>query len=123
VNDLARAHEDGMDSFARDLKDVRRLIDEGEIESIDRERRASWESGVAKSISDGDEDFSSLEPQVIDKPAIANIAGRQQRLEGIFNRAIFRLRRDDAGPARREVGGQKSHISSANAHLRRDPAD
>lgn len=62
VNDLAQAHEGGMDSFARGLKDVRRLIDDGEIESIDRERRASCESGVAKSISDGDEDFSSLEP-------------------------------------------------------------
>ncbi len=62
VNDLAQAHEGGMDSFARRLKDVRRLIDDGEMELIDIERRASWESGVAKSISDGDEDFSSLEP-------------------------------------------------------------
>ena len=78
-----------MDAFAQGLKAAHRLIDEGEVEAIVSERYASWTTGIGKSITDGKEDFESLEKYVIDKPQITNIPGRQERLDALVSRAIF----------------------------------
>ncbi len=89
VNDLAEAHIIGMDTYAKGLKAAHRLLEDGEMEALVAERYASWETGIGKTITDGKANFKSLEEYAIDKPAISNISGHQERFEAILNRAIF----------------------------------
>jgi len=92
-------------------------------DGVDRqEAYASRESGVDRSIGERDEDFRSREQQAIDKPAIANVAGHLERPEGI-QPGDFRAAPERRWLRLRGFAGQISHISSANVHLRRDPAD
>jgi hypothetical protein len=56
---------------------------------IRRGASPSWRSGAGKPVSQGDEDFKSLEPCGIDKPAITNISNHSERLEGVLDRAVF----------------------------------
>ena len=89
VEDLAESCVVGMDSFARGLKAARRMIDDGETESIVKEPYASWETGIDKSISEGNEDFKRLEHEVHRQVGHHDDPDHQERLEGNLNRAFL----------------------------------
>jgi len=84
--DLFYAHIGGMDAFARGLKIAATMREDGKLESLLRERYASWDSGLGKDIESGKHTFASLEKVMLEKgDAATNRSGRQEMLENLIN--------------------------------------
>ncbi len=87
--DLFHAHIGGMDAFAKGLKIAAAIRAEGELESLLKQRYASWDSGIGAEIESGKADFKSLETYMLDKGDITpNTSGRQEMLENLINRYL-----------------------------------
>jgi xylose isomerase len=87
--DLFVAHIAGMDTFALGLKAAARLIDEGTLERLLKERYGSFESGIGKDILEGRASFRSLEEYIIDKKNPLPEPSNQEYLERLLNWAII----------------------------------
>jgi xylose isomerase len=85
--DLFHAHIGGMDAFAHGLKIAARMLADGVLAKMVRDRYASWDTGVGAEIEAGKHDFASLEAYMLGKgnPA-ANASGRQELFENVVNR-------------------------------------
>jgi xylose isomerase len=84
--DLFYAHIGGMDAFARGLKIAAAMREDGKLESLLRERYASWDSGLGKDIESGKHTLASLEKVMLEKgEAATNRSGRQEMLENLIN--------------------------------------
>ena len=90
--DLFYAHIAGMDTFAKGFKIAHKILETGELEDFVNERYSSYSSGIGKDIVDGKAGFYELEKYVLENKAIINKSGRQELLEGILNRYIFRVK-------------------------------
>ncbi|MDR1957462.1 MAG: xylose isomerase [Planctomycetaceae bacterium] len=89
--DLFYAHIGGMDAFALGLKIAVEMRKTGELEKLLKERYASWDSGIGAEIEAGKADFKSLEKYMFEKgEAAPNVSGRQELLENIVNRYMFK---------------------------------
>lgn len=86
--DLFVGHIAGMDAYARGLKAAHGLVESGEIESIIRDRYASYSTGIGKKIVNGEVGFRELEAYALDNSVIANKSGKQELLEAVVNRYI-----------------------------------
>ncbi len=87
--DLFYAHIGGMDAFAKGLKIAAAIRAEGELESLLKQRYASWDSGVGAEIESGNANFKSLETYMLGKGEITpNTSGRQEMLENLINRYL-----------------------------------
>jgi len=86
--DLFVGHIAGMDAYARGLKAAHGLVESGEIESIIRDRYASYSTGIGKQIVNGEVGFRELEAYALDNSVIANKSGKQELLEAVVNRYI-----------------------------------
>ncbi|EAQ80286.1 xylose isomerase [Blastopirellula marina] len=85
--DLFYAHIGGMDAFAKGLKIAAAIRADGEFEKFTKQRYGSWDSGVGAEIEAGKHDLKSLEKYMLAKgEAAANVSGRQEFLENLFNR-------------------------------------
>lgn len=87
--DLFIGHIAGMDTFALGLKAAAKLIDEGTLESLLKDRYSSYQSGVGKEITEGIADFRSLEEYIIDKKNPLPEPSNQEYLERLVNWAII----------------------------------
>ena len=84
--DLFYAHIGSMDAFARGLKVAAAMRADGRIDSMVKERYASWDSGLGAEIEAGKHDFESLEKIMLDKgEAAPNASGRQELFENVIN--------------------------------------
>ena len=84
--DLLYAHIGGMDAFARGLKIAAAMRADGRIESMVRERYASWDGGLGAEIEAGKHDFASLEKRMLEQGEISpNQSGRQELFENVVN--------------------------------------
>ncbi|MCL6503036.1 MAG: xylose isomerase [Pirellulales bacterium] len=84
--DLFYAHIGGMDAFARGLKIAAAIRADGRLESLLRERYASWDSGVGAEIEAGQHNFRTLEAYMLGKGEITpNRSGRQELIENLIN--------------------------------------
>ena len=84
--DLFYAHIGGMDAFARGLKIAAAIRADGRLESLLRERYASWDAGLGADIEAGKHNFASLENYMLEKGDITpNRSGRQELLENLIN--------------------------------------
>ena len=90
ADDLFIAYIVGMDTFAKGLLVADKLLEDGVLENFVADRYSSWTEGVGKSIIDGAEDFESLAAYALDHDQIKNTSGRQEMLEDIVNRYIYR---------------------------------
>ena len=87
--DLFHAHIGGMDTFARGLKFAARIREDGVLADIVKNRYASYDEGIGKSIEDGTATFADLEAYMLEKGDISpNESGRQELIENIINSYI-----------------------------------
>ena len=87
--DLFHAHVGSMDAFARGLKIAAAIRADGAIDEFVQTRYANWNDGIGAEIESGKHSFESLEKLMLAKgDANANISGRQEMLENIFNRYL-----------------------------------
>jgi xylose isomerase len=88
--DLFHAHVGGMDTIARGLIAAARLVEDGALEGVVRERYAGWDGPLGKEILSGKLSLADLAARVgkggIDpKP----VSGGQERLENLVNKYIY----------------------------------
>ena len=87
--DLFHAHIGGMDAFAQGLKIAAAIRAEGRLESIVKDRYASWDSGLGAEIEASGHDFASLEKIMLQQGDITpNRSGRQEMIENLINTYI-----------------------------------
>ncbi len=89
VEDIAAAHIAGMDSFARGLVAAHGLIRDRALSAIVEKRYAGYRTtDLGKRIAARTTDFTELEKEIINEPAIPVDSGRQEYLESIVNRYL-----------------------------------
>ena len=88
--DLFIAHVAGMDAFAFGLKVAHRLLENGELEELRKERYSSYSTGRGKEIVNGDTSLESLAEYAVQdlREPIKLESGRQEELEALLNRYI-----------------------------------
>jgi xylose isomerase len=90
--DLIYSYIAGMDAFAKGLKVAAKLLEDGVLENLKKERYASYNEGIGKDIVEGKVGFKELEAYAIANNTIPNISGRQEMLESILNQYILETR-------------------------------
>jgi xylose isomerase len=87
--DLFHAHIGGMDAFAVGLKLAAQIRKDGVLREFIRERYRSWDGGIGAKVEKDQAKFEDLEAYMLEKgDAAANVSGRQEMLENIFNRYV-----------------------------------
>ncbi len=83
--DIFHAHIGGMDAFARGLKIAHRIIEDGRLDGIIKQRYATFDSGIGAKIEKGEVGFAELEAYTLSngEPFIAS--GRQEMCENLIN--------------------------------------
>lgn len=90
LEDTALAFIAGMDTLAAGLLIADAIIQDGRIDQFVEDRYSSWNTGIGKSIIDGNESFESLAAYASKMGEVTtNTSGRQEMLEGIVNQMIF----------------------------------
>lgn len=89
-SDLFIAYIVGMDTFAKGLLVAVKLIEERVLENFIQERYASYKEGIGKKILEGSTDFEELAAYALTHDKIVNASGRQEMLEDMVNRYIYR---------------------------------
>ncbi|MBN1624148.1 MAG: xylose isomerase [Clostridia bacterium] len=89
-DDLFIAYIVGMDTFAKGLLVAEKLISDGVLEDFVSNRYRSYSSGIGREITDGTTDFEKLAAYAMEHDQIHNESGRQEMLEDIVNRYIYR---------------------------------
>jgi xylose isomerase len=89
-DDLFISYIVGMDTFAKGLLVANNLLEDGVLENFVADRYSSYNSGIGKEIVEGSTDFESLAQYALDNDQITNTSGRQEMLEDIVNRYIYR---------------------------------
>lgn len=90
ADDLFIAYIAGMDTFAKGLLAADRLLSEGVLDQFVENRYASYSSGIGKKIVDNATDFEELAAYALSHDKIAVQSGRQEMLEDIVNRTIYK---------------------------------
>ena len=89
-DDLFISYIVGMDTFAKGLLVADKLLSDGVLEDFVAKRYESYNSGVGKDIVEGKADFESLAAYALEHDHVVNTSGRQEMLEDIVNRYIYR---------------------------------
>lgn len=89
-DDLFIAYIVGMDTFAKGLLAADRLLTDGTLDTFVAERYASYRSGIGLKIAQGETDFEELAAYALTHDRITLSSGRQELLEDVVNRSIYR---------------------------------
>ncbi|MDR1668430.1 MAG: xylose isomerase [Oscillospiraceae bacterium] len=79
----------GMDTYALGLRNAAKIIADGRLAQFTEQRYASYKSGIGADILSGKAGLKELEAYSMQKEPQIPDSGRQEMLEGIFNRLIF----------------------------------
>lgn len=90
VDDLFIAYIVGMDTFAKGLLVADQLYSEGVLENFIADRYSSYNDGIGKKIVEGTTDFEELATYALSHDQVKVKSGRQEMLEDIVNRYIYR---------------------------------
>jgi xylose isomerase len=89
--DLFHGHIGGIDTLARSLLVAARLLEDGKLEAARVARYSGWGDELGSSILGGETDLRGLEARVSSgKLNPSPVSGRQEDLENLVNRAIWR---------------------------------
>ncbi len=84
--DLFIAHIGAMDAFARGLRAAARMAHDGVLSRFVRDRYASFDEGLGRSIETGDVGFADLERHILEQGDPARPpSGKQEMLENLVN--------------------------------------
>jgi len=83
--DLFHAHIGGMDAFARGLKTAAKIIEDGRIDDLVKDRYRSWDCDLGKKIESGKATLADLEKLAHDKNLKQVPSSRQELVENILN--------------------------------------
>lgn len=89
--DIFTSHVAGMDTFAKGLKVAHKLLADGAIEDVVKERYSSYSTGIGKDIVDGKVGLKELEAHAM-KCEITNDSGNQELLEAVLNEYIYSVK-------------------------------
>ena len=90
AKDLFISYIVGMDTFAKGLLVADKLLSDGVLEDFVADRYSSYTSGIGKDIVDGKTDFEKLAAYAIENDKIKLKSGRQEMLEDVVNRYIYK---------------------------------
>ncbi|CAB1334182.1 unnamed protein product [Coregonus sp. 'balchen'] len=85
LEDLFIAHIGAMDAFARGLRNAVRIIEEGVITSMVKERYMSFSHGIGQKVEDGSASLEELEDFVKQNGEPKVTSGKQEKYETVFN--------------------------------------
>jgi len=87
--DLFHAHIGAMDAFARGLKIAAAMRKDKVLETVLKDRYASWDTGLGQEIEAGKHSLESLEKYMLGKgEAAVSPSGRQELIENVINEYI-----------------------------------
>ena len=89
-DDLFISYIVGMDTFAKGLLVANNLLEDGVLEDFVAERYSSYNTGIGKEIVEGTTDFEALAAYALEHSDIKNTSGRQEMLEDVVNRYIYK---------------------------------
>lgn len=89
-DDLFISYIVGMDTFAKGLLVANNLLVDHVLEDFISNRYSSYNKGIGKEIIDGKTDFDILAAYALEHDQITNTSGRQELLEDIVNRYIYK---------------------------------
>lgn len=85
LEDLFIAHIGAMDAFARGLRNAVRIIEEGVLNKMVKERYRSFSSGLGKMLEDGSSSLEEMEEFIKQHGDPKVTSGKQEKYESIFN--------------------------------------
>lgn len=88
AEDLFLAHIAGMDAFALGLIRAQRIIDDGKLASMVKQRYSSWDSGDGAAFEDGKLSLEEL-ARYGEREEPATISGKQEYIESLINTYLF----------------------------------
>ncbi|XP_052163270.1 xylose isomerase [Oryza glaberrima] len=88
VEDMFLAHISGMDTLARGLRNVVKLIEDGSLDELVRKRYQSFDSEIGALIEAGKGDFETLEKKVLEWGEPIVPSGKQELAEILFQAAL-----------------------------------
>ena len=88
LEDLFHAHIGGMDAFARGLRIARKIIDDGVLDGMVKERYSTYRSGIGRKIMSGKAPFAEMEKYILKNGEPTKISGREEMFENIVNEYI-----------------------------------
>ncbi|MFZ3071050.1 MAG: xylose isomerase [Anaerolineaceae bacterium] len=89
-SDLFIAYIVGMDTMAKGLLVADKLLNDRALESFVDQRYASYNDGIGRKIVENATDFDGLAEYALEHDQIVNHSGRQEMLEDIVNRYIYK---------------------------------
>jgi xylose isomerase len=90
--DLFHAHVGGVDTLAQSLLVAARLVEDGALEAARRGRYAGWEGPLGSEILGDGVDLAGLEERVVAGGIDPHpVSGRQERLENLVNRTLWKV--------------------------------
>lgn len=89
-DDLFLSYIAGMDTFAKGLLVADKLLEDRVLEDFVDDRYASYKSGIGAKIVAGETDLEELAAYALENDQIVNKSGRQEMLEDIVNRYIYK---------------------------------
>lgn len=89
-DDLFIAYIVGMDTFAKGLLVADSLLKDGVLENFIADRYSSYNDGIGWDIVNGTTDLEKLAEYAMEHDLITNSSGRQEMLEDIVNRYIYK---------------------------------
>ncbi|RVW20301.1 Xylose isomerase [Vitis vinifera] len=88
VEDLFISHISGMDTLARGLRNVAKLIEDGSLENLVRKRYQSFDTEIGAQIEAGKADFEMLEKKAMEWGEPKVPSAKQELAEMIFQSAL-----------------------------------
>ena len=87
--DLFIAHIGGMDTFALGLIMADKIISDGKLSAMKKNRYSSFDSGKGKEFEQGEMDLPALAAHANDYDNIGLSSGKQELIENIINQYLF----------------------------------
>ncbi|XP_062394911.1 uncharacterized protein LOC134082893 isoform X2 [Sardina pilchardus] len=85
LEDLFIAHIAAMDAFARGLRNAVRIIEEGVIDGMLKERYLSFKEGIGQKVEEGVASLEDLEEFIKQNGEPKVTSGKQEKCESVFN--------------------------------------
>ncbi len=88
LDDLFFAHIGAMDAFARGLKTAAKMIQDGVLADMVKQRYSGWDTGIGAEIESGKVGFEELEQYTLQHGEPDIKSGRQELYENVLNEYI-----------------------------------